>query len=136
VGKLIDITPYLAERRLTGGAAPRWRVEVEAEIDLVRDVLQEMEAARNAGLCDTCGRRRAVAEIFRSDAVAAGLGGMYQCHTCLRGELQHNRPAHAARRAEWLLTQILGDRDTVVRLELEWDPHRECAVALDGVRLE
>jgi hypothetical protein len=135
VGKLIDITPYLAERRL-GGAAPCWKLEVEEDLELVHDVLQEMEAARAAGLCDTCGRRRAVAEVFRSDAVEAGLGGMYQCRSCLCGDLQHNRVGPAAKRAEWVLAQLLTGADALLRIELEWDPHRERAVALDGIRLD
>jgi hypothetical protein len=87
------------------------------------------------GTCESCARREAAAEVFRSDAVAAGLGGRLQCARCLAAELRHGRCAPDARRVHLLLAQRLRGAQRTLRLEVDWDVRRGCAVSLDGARL-
>jgi hypothetical protein len=88
------------------------------------------------GTCESCGGRKAVAEVFRSDAVESGLGGRLQCGRCLAAELRAGRCGPDARRAEARLAWLLRRCAHSVRIELEWDVHFERALALDGVPLD
>jgi len=88
------------------------------------------------GTCESCAGRKAVAEVFRSDAVESGLGGRLQCGRCLAAELRAGRCGPDARRAEARLAWLLRGREHSVRLELEWDVRFERAVALDGDALD
>ena len=119
MGELIDLAPYLALR--SGARRPG------------RDP-QDPPQAR-AGTCESCGGRAAVAEVFRSDAVAAGLGGRLQCARCLAAELRRARCGPDARRAERLLALRLRGAAHPLRLELAWDVRSGRALALDGVPL-
>jgi hypothetical protein len=84
------------------------------------------------GICESCGRRAAAAEVFRSDAVEAGLGGRLQCARCLAGELRRKRCGPDARRAELALALRLRGALRPIRIELDWDVRQERALALDG----
>jgi hypothetical protein len=77
-----------------------------------------------------------VAEVLRSDAVRAGLGGRLQCARCLAAEVRRARCGPEARRAELKLAQRLRGADLPVRIELEWDVRRGRALALDGAALD
>ena len=134
MGELIDLMPRLAERRAVAERKQLVRLG-EPEAELVRDLLDEFEATRAEGLCETCTRYFAVAEVFRSDALDAGLGSILQCRRCLSAELSHNRDQAEAKRAEWVVSSLLGDGRDIVRLEIDWDISRERASAVDGIGL-
>jgi hypothetical protein len=93
-------------------------------------------APAREGICESCTSRRAVAEVFRSDAVDSGLGGRLQCGRCLAAELRAGRCGPDARRAEARLAWLLRGRERSLRIELEWDVHFERAIALDGMPLD
>jgi hypothetical protein len=107
-------------------------------IDLARYRGLEAPAAGAAreGACESCMGRAAVAEVFRSDAVAAGLGGRLQCQRCLAAELRRGRCAAESRRAELRLARRLRGAVRAVRVELDWDVRLGRARALDGARLD
>jgi hypothetical protein len=134
LGEVIDLMPRLAERRAMAERKQLVRLG-EPEPELVRDLLDELEATREDGLCETCTRYFAVAEVFRSDALDAGLGSILQCRRCLSAELGHNRSLAEAKRAEWVVSSLLGDDTGIVRLQIDWDISRERASAVDGICL-
>ncbi len=150
MGNLIDITARLAERRLAREKrlVPYYEDWAEPsceegtglsreDLEVAVDLLAGMDAARSHHLCDTCGRREAVADVYRSDAVEAGLGGLYQCRRCLIEEIRHNHDASVTKRVAGLVNRVLRERDgdDLVRVDIVWDRHAERAVEFEGVRI-
>jgi hypothetical protein len=119
VGELIELAPYLRLRSPVAGTGRTCGAPPAREGD-----------------CESCASRAAVAEVFRSDAVVAGLGGRLQCARCLAAELRRKRCGPEAQRAEHLLSARLRAATRALRIELEWDVRQERALALDGVPLE
>jgi hypothetical protein len=117
MGDVIDLAPYLSLRSRVFPGSP------------------EPRPAR-AGRCESCAQREAAAEVFRSDAVAAGLGGRLQCARCLAAELRRGRCGPEARRAETQLAWKLRDAEHSIAIQIDWDVRQGRARALDGVPLE
>lgn len=133
MGTLIDLRPHLEARRqaredVETSPERLWRGESE----IVSDLLEDLERARALGLCDTCGSDAAVAEVYRSDAVEAGLGAMYQCQTCLAGELRFRRSGTEARQIHWWIAHLMRERRGLVPVHITWDRRAERAVAVAG----
>ncbi len=135
LGELIDLLPYLERRRPAAPVLAGPPPDDDLDHEIVLDLLDELEATRDEGVCESCRRRPAVAEVHRSDAIDAGLGGMLQCRRCLASELSHNRCGPEARRAEWAVAAVLREADQVVRIDIAWDTGRERALSVDGIRL-
>jgi hypothetical protein len=101
----------------------------------VIDLALHLEQRRRARACESCAQRPAAARVFRSDAIAAGLGARRQCLRCLAAELRRGRCGPDAQQAVNLLAQRLRGSASDAPLALEWDVRAERAVALDGVNL-
>ena len=126
MGELIELAPYLRLRSSAArGAGPVPPSPVHCALPPARE-----------GVCESCSRRDAVAEVFRSDAVEAGLGGRLQCARCLAGELRRKRCGPDARHAERMLALRLRGALRTIRVDLDWDVRQERAVALDGEPLQ
>jgi hypothetical protein len=121
VGELIQLKPYLDLRSAARRSARREPAAPQPEA--------------RSGACESCEKRSARAEVFRSDALAAGLGGRLQCERCLAAELRRGRCGPDARTTQRLLAQRLRGALRTLRLEVDWDVHLGRAVALDGERL-
>jgi hypothetical protein len=117
MGEVIELAPYLSLRSRQFPESP------------------EAQPAR-AGRCESCALRAAAAEVFRSDAVAAGLGGRLQCARCLAAELRRGRCGPDARRAEARLAWRLRGAEHSIAIRIDWDVRQGRARALDGVPLE
>ena len=114
MGELIDLAPYLRLRSPAARCAGRGPA---------RPLPRSLRRGRK-GDCESCERRAAVAEVFRSDAVEAGLGGPAAVRALSGGGAAARRCGPDARRAELLLASGCAARERSIRMQLDWDVRR------------
>ena len=138
MGELIELAPFLQLRSASTigtGDSRRTPTLALAGRGPSRPLPEARPEARS-GQCESCTRRSAAAEVFRSDALAAGLGGRLQCERCLAADLRRGRCGPDAARVQALLARRLRGTDRAIRLRVDWDVRLERAVSLDGILLE
>ena len=142
MGKLIDITERIEAKRLAlrgtigpiPDSPPALTLCEEEALEIAEDLFSDFAFVQEPDICQTCGQRRAVADVYRSDA--DGLGGRLYCQRCLVAELRHNRLTPRCGKVDWLVAEALVGRDDApIRVEVTWDTVRERALRFDGILL-